>query len=222
MNTLTTTTSKAITVPGALFTHNALSIDADASPKQMQIIGAFLFDVGSSLDWWRADYVHAVSARNAPEHSKEGDDPNAKARTICEEQGMEQGAFYFYCAVGDIFPPNERIYELSFEHHKEAIQGSNGEPKKAREWLKMALKNHWDVSELRMAMRHANAEYHKDGKKPTGNGYSALLDATRWARTQAKELATYTPERAAAILGDVQPLREFISKLEAISGGAGA
>lgn len=222
MTTLITTTDKAITVPGALFTHNELRIDDSTTPKQLHQIGNFLFEVGSSLDWWRADYVHAVSKRNTSDEAMLGDDPNAKARAICEEQGMEQGAFYFYCSLGEIFPPSERIYELSFEHHKEALSGSNGDAKQARAWLKKALANHWDVGALRLAMRHANAEYQKDGKKPTGNGYSALLDATRWARTQAKELPTYTPERAAAILGDVQPLREFIAKLEAISAGGAA
>ena len=132
---------------------------------------------------------------------------------------MEQGAFYFYVSVGAIFPPDVRVDELSFDHHREALTGCNGDGKQAKEWLTKALANRWDVGELRRALRQANAEYHKDGKKPTGNGYAALLDANRWARTQAKELATYTAERAAAILSDVQPLKEFIARLEAISAG---
>ena len=223
MNTLaiTSPTAKAITIPGALFTRNALNIEAGATAKQLKLIGDFLCDVGNSADWWRADYVHAVSVRNAPDDPYNGDDPNAKARTICEEQGMEQGAFYFYVSVGAIFPPDVRVDELSFDHHREALLGSDGDGKEAKEWLTKALANNWSVSELRRAMRLANADYQKDGKKPSGNGYSALLDANRWAKTQTKELPTYTPERAAAILGDVQPLRDFITKLDAIAGKLG-
>ena len=210
--------AKVITIPGAQFSENSLSIADDATPKQLGLIGDFLNACGNSAEWWRADYVQAVAERNQLKDAACLDDPNAKARTICEEHGMEQGAFYFYLSVAAIFPPDVRVDGLSFEHHKEAVQGSDGDSTKAKDWLVRAVKEGWSVGELRRAMRQSSAEYKRDGRDPSGNGYSALIDATRWAKTQEKFLPNYTAAQAKAILGDVQPLRDFIAKVEEIAG----
>ncbi len=68
--------------------------------------------------------------------------------------------------------------------------------------------------------RQASSEYKKDNKPPTGNGYSSIMDAERWALTQFKQLSSYTPERAKAILSDIPgliALPDFIDKLKAIA-----
>lgn len=209
MTTLTTLPINAISIPGAQFKRNGLTIDKDATPKQLKLVGDFLGAVGDSADWWRADYVRCVTDRST------GDD---QARTTCEGHGIEQASFYFYNSVTAIFPADMRNADLSFEHHREVVLGTNGDADEARQWLARAHAEGWGVPELRKALRQHNAEYHKDGRKPTGNGYSALLDANRWAKTQEKELPDYTPERASAILSDIEPLMTFIAKVEAIAG----
>lgn len=217
MNQLAHPIAQALHLPGAAFTRNALTIEADANPKQLKLIGDFLSCVSDSADWWKTDYVKAVSGANLLTAIK-GDDPHAKARTICQEQGMEQGSFDFYLTVAALFPPSLRVEGLTFDHHKEALIGTDSNQSLAIEWLERAKAEGWDVPQLRKALRQANATYHTDNLKPTGNGYSAIIDAERWARTQEKQIASYTPERAKAILTDIRHLRELIEKLEAIAG----
>lgn len=201
---------EALCLPGATFERQSLTIAPSATQKQLKLIGAFLSQVGDAEDWWRADYVKALSSRSAPE----------KARIALEEQGMEQSAFDFYLSAASIFPPAMRVDGLSFEHHKEALIGSDHNQSLALEWLTKAKEEDWDVPALRKQIRIAQATYQRDDKKPTGNGYSAIIDAERWARTQSKDLSSYTPERAKAILSDISHLRDLIDKLEAIAGAS--
>lgn len=200
--------SQVLSIPGAEFTRNALTISKEATPAQLKLVGDFLSQVGDAEDWWKADYVKTVSERQQPD----------KARVTLLEQGMEQGSFDFYLCASSLFPPSLRFPSLSFEHHKEALLGTDSNQSLALEWLKTADAQGWDVPTLRKAIRQSNATYQRDALKPTGNGYSAMIDAERWARTQSKELSSYTPERAKAILSDIAHLRELIDKLEAIAG----
>ena len=199
---------QALEIPGVGFFRQSLEIPDNASPTQLKLIGDFLTHVGDAEDWWRADYVKAVSSRHNPE----------KARVTLAEQGMEQASFDFYLSASSLFPPSLRVASLSFEHHKEALIGSDHNQANALVWLNLADTNGWDVPTLRKAIRQSLATYQRDDKRPTGNGYSAMIDAERWARTQSKELSSYTPERAKAILSDIAHLRDLIDKLEAIAG----
>ena len=70
---------------------------------------------------------------------------------------------------------------------------------------------------IERAARIAGASYKGDNLKPTGTGYSAIIDAERWARSHAKELSNYTPERANAVLSDITHLSALIVDLCAIS-----
>lgn len=209
MNTLAAPVSKAVSLPGADFGRTALLIESTATQKQLSLIGSFLHDVKDSLGWWQSDYVGAMAQR----HSHLPD----KGMTICSEHGLEQSSFDFYLSVSAIFPPDLRIEALSFEHHKEALILTNHDPKLARQWLAKALKEEWDVPTLRKNIRQSLATYHPDARPPTGNGYSSLLDAERWAKTQSKDLPTYTPDRAKAILSDISALRSLIDTLESIA-----
>jgi hypothetical protein len=206
MNSLITI-NQVVSLQGADFTRNSLSISPDATPKQLKLIGEFLTQVGDAEDWWKADYAKTLADRNAPD----------KARVMCQEQGMEQASFDFYLSASTLFPLSVRLPSLSFEHHKEALIGTDYNQAQALEWLQRAEAEEWDVPALRKAIRQSNAIYKPDAKPPTGNGYSAMIDAERWARTQAKELSSYTPDRAKAILSDITHLRDLIDKLEAIA-----
>lgn len=209
MNTLIAL-NQVVTLQGADFTRNSLEISPTATPKQLKLIGDFLTQVGDAEDWWKADYAKTLADRNAPD----------KARLMCQEQGMEQAAFDFYLSASTLFPLSLRLPSLSFEHHKEALLGTDYNQTLALEWLQRAEAEGWDVPALRKALRKSNAIYQSDAKPPTGNGYSAMIDAERWARTQARELSSYTPDRAKAILSDITHLRDLIDKLEAIAGNA--
>ena len=190
--------SESIAIQGAAFAQDRLTIAPDATPKQLGLIGDFLSTVSGACDWWRTDYIHTLHTRNI-------------GHTI------EQASFDFYSSVAAIFPPDVRIDGLSFDQHKEAMIGTNGSATEARLWLGKALAESWDVPTLRKHLRLANATYHADERKPTGNGYSALTDAERWARTQEKQLQNYTPERARAILSDIKHLCSLIDTLETIA-----
>ena len=210
MTTLAKLPKEALSIPGADFGRNALRISPDSTPKQLGLIGDFLSCVTDSAEWWRADYIKALAERDQLKD-------HAKARATCLEHGIEQGTFEFFLSIADMFPPSVRTEGLSFDHHREAVIGTNGSPLEARQWLAKAQAEGWTVPELRKALRQANATYHQDGRKPTGNGYSALVDAERWARTQEKEIKSYTPERAQAILSDIKHLRTLIDTLESIA-----
>jgi hypothetical protein len=199
--------SQVLSLPGAEFSRQSLTISESATPKQLKLIGDFLSQVGDAEDWWKADYVKTCASRGSP----------TQAATLCQEQGMEQSSFDFYLSVSSIFPPSLRVESLSFDHHKEALLGSDHNQSLALEWLKKAEEEEWDVPTLRKNIRQSLATYQRDALPPTGNGYSAIIDAERWARTQSKQLSSYTPERAKAILSDISTLRDLIDKLEAIA-----
>lgn len=201
---VSTVLERAINVPGASFTRNSMLIDGDANPKQLKLQGDFIQAVTSAADWWRADWCAHVQ----------------KAE-VAEERGIEQKSFEFYLSVTDMFPADARMEGLTFEHHAEAMLGSGRDAKRAHDWLAKAIENNWSVSQMRKAIREANAEYRKDKRAATGNGYTFMLDAERWCRVQLKEVSHYTPERAAAVLGDLSHLRKMLAELERIAARLG-
>lgn len=209
MSTALIPINQVLTIPGVDFTRNGLSIPKAISASQLTLIGDFIHSVSDAIDWWKTDYVHSCTQLYL--------DLSDHGRTLCQERGIEQGAFDFYASVAALFPPSLRFPSLSFEHHKEALLGTDSNQSLALEWLKTADAQGWDVPTLRKAIRQSHATYQRDALKPTGNGYSAMIDAERWARTQSKDLSTYTPERAKAILSDITHLRDLIDKLESIA-----
>jgi hypothetical protein len=199
--------SSAITLPGAKMTETALMIDPKVTDEQLGYIGSTLARMEGSRSWWIGDYGCALQSRRGEAYT-EGN---------AEVLGIEPNTFRQYKMVAEFLPAFTRVNALSFKHHFEAMMGAGGDLAVAQDWLSKAVKEGWSVSELRRAVRTARAEYKDDGLQPTGNGYSALLDADRWARTQAKELDGYTPEQASAILSDLPALIPLLDRLRELA-----
>jgi hypothetical protein len=204
--------SSAVRFPRAEITLTALIIDPKASDEDLSKIGAALVSIEGSRSWWIGDYACALQARKG-EHYTDG---------RAEALGIEQSTFWQYKAVASFFNPSTRVEDLTFKHHFEAMCGADGDLAVAQDWLDQAVKNEWSVSDLRRAVRTAKAEYKSDGLNPTGNGYSALLEANRWASTQLKEIGGYTAEQAVLILADTPTLWTLGDELRRIAGVSGA
>jgi hypothetical protein len=193
----------AVSLPGATITRNALIIDPNASDEQLAQIGEALVQIEGSRSWWIGDYGVMLQSRKG-EHYTEG---NAEAL------GIEPGSFHQYKSVAAFFKVCTRVQALSFKHHYEAMCGCDGDVAVAQDWLDQAAGNEWSVSELRKAIRSSRADYKADGLKPTGNGYSAITDADRWAGSKLTEAQDYTAEQASAILLDIERLLAFVDVL---------
>ena len=55
-------------------------------------------------------------------------------------------------------PPEQRTFNLSFKHYREAILLTHRDAKAARDWLEEAEGNNWSVSQLRKQIRLAHAD----------------------------------------------------------------
>jgi hypothetical protein len=204
--------SNAVSLPGATITRTALIIDPKATDTQLASIGAAVVSIDGSRCWWIGDYGCTLQQRKG-EHYTDGQ---------AEVLGIEANTFRQYKMVADFFKVLARSNDLSWRHHYEAMMGAGGDLAIAQDWLDQAVKEEWSVSELRKAVRMAKADYESDGLQPTGNGYSALLDADRWASTQLAEIKDYTPERAALILLDIERLTSLLDQLRALAAKAAA
>lgn len=210
MSELTIEPAKIVCLPGAILTRTALVIHETTTDDQLAEIGAALVSIDGSRCWWIGDYACALQRRKG-EHYTDG---------RAEALGIEPGTFRQYKAVAAFFPPLSRAVNLTFAHHFEAMKGADGDLAVAQNWLDRAAKEEWSVSDLRKAVRlsKADPDYKDDGHEPTGNGYSALLDAVRFVHSQLKEIKSYTPEQAAAILSDIeQPFTTYISELRRLA-----
>jgi hypothetical protein len=201
--------SSAVVLPGAKLTRTALIIDEKATDEQLSQIGTALCSIEGSRSWWIGDYACALTKRKG-EHYTEG---------RAEALNIEPNTFRIYKMVAAFFEPLTRLNDLSFWHHREAMGGADDDLAVAQNWLAEAAKNNWSVAELRRAIRTSRAEYKDDGLKPTGNGYSVLLDADRWASSQLKEIGNYTAEQATAILGDIERLVSLLDQLRVLAQG---
>jgi hypothetical protein len=208
MNTIANieTISAGVSLPGCKFSRTGLLIDTKASDEQLTQIGNALVTIEGSRSWWIGDYGCALQRRKGEAYTE------GRAEVL----GIEPGSFRVYKCTADFFPVLSRLNALSFGHHYEAMVGADGDLAVAQNWLGLAEKNEWSVSELRKEIRATRAEYKPDGQKPTGNGYSALLDANRYASSQMQELESYTSERAAAILEDNKQLAQYLAQLAEI------
>jgi hypothetical protein len=202
--------SQFVALPGATLTRTALIIDPSATDAQVARIGEALIQIDGSRCWWIGDYGCALQQRRG-EHYTEGQ---------AEVLGIHANVFRQYKMVAAFFNPLCRHNDLSFGHHYEAMGGSNGDLAIAQDWLDKTKENNWSVSELRKAVRVSRSDYKNDDLPPSGNGYSALLDADRWASSQLKEISTYTPVRAAAILSDIERLVRLLDELRIMAKGA--
>lgn len=198
---------RAIKVPGARFTAVSLEMDENMGESRMREIGLMLAQIEGSKCWWLGDFVLAFQKKKG-EHYTEGQ---------AEDMGTTPGAMRIYRMVAAFFPASKRQVNLTFAHHYEAICGADGSLGAAQGWLKNAVKEGWTVAQLRAEIRKSKASYLPDGHSATGDGYSAIVDAARFAGQRLKHIDDYTPESAAAILSDLDPVLRFAESLREVA-----
>ena len=103
-----------------------------------------------------------------------------------------------------------RHASLSFSHHNEVAACS---PTEQEGWLGMAIDKEWSVSQLRQAIRAANAEYTDEAKAAPIplNTHSWALDFMR--TIGAEDVSQWPQERRALVKADIEPIVRFYEAL---------
>lgn len=201
--------SNSIVLTGAQISRNALIIDKGATDDQLGQIGLTLAGMEGSRCWWIGDYGACLTSRKG-EHYTAG---------RAEALGIEPQSFRIYVSVSRFFDPVLRVYDsLSFAHYRASMEA--GELALSQNWLEMAQKECWSVSQLRKAINMSKATQRNDGSEAEANDFEFMDKADKWATTKRKELGSIEPETARNLLevrwvGVIQ----FIEELREIAKG---
>ena len=170
MESLVNTVHDQLTVRGAEFLPRHLAIEHSASDDDLRGVHHLLYSITAYSAWWFGDFlVHAQErarerAKTEMLNSEAGADPvDVEKRgndyvweLIREAYDSEAAAFSWQ--VCKLIKPEQRTFNVSFKHYKEALVATGYDVEAALGWLKEAEKNNWSVSELRKQIRLAQAD----------------------------------------------------------------
>ena len=112
--------------------------------------------------------------------------------------------------VADFYNSSRRREELSWTHHCEARDGSGGDQAVADNWLDLAEKHHWSVSQLRAAMRkQARDEQEPNEPLPQLVLPMELVQARRYASTTIGRVTEMEEQEAKALFVELTPVMQF-------------
>jgi len=171
---LLNTVHDQLTAPGAEFLPRQLAIEHNASDDDLRGVHHLLYSITAYSAWWFGDFlVHAqekaaarvraeILKNNANTEPEDVDELAAKRgneqawNLIREAYDSEAAAFSWQ--VCKLIKPEQRTFNLSFKHYKEALIETNYDVEAALSWLREAEENDWSVSELRKQVRLAQAD----------------------------------------------------------------
>ena len=171
---LLNTVHDQLTVPGAEFLPRQLAIERDASDDELRDVHHLLHSITAFSAWWVGDFLVHVQEKatararaeilknNAHTEPEDVDELAAKRgneqawNLIREAYDSEAAAFSWQ--VCKLIKPEQRTFNLSFKHYKEALIETNYDVEAALSWLREAEENDWSVSELRKQIRLAQAD----------------------------------------------------------------
>jgi len=167
---LLNTVHDQLTVPGAEFLPRQLAIERDASDDELRDVHHLLHSITAFSAWWVGDFL--VYAQERAKERAKAERLNSEAgadsvdvekrgndcvwELIREAYDSEAAAFSWH--VCKLIKPEQRTFNLSFKHYKEALVVTGYDAEAALGWLKEAEENNWSVSELRKQIRLAQAD----------------------------------------------------------------
>mgnify|MGYP007089696095 CR=1 FL=1 len=217
---------QTIAIPGVRFTRSAMIFER-LNEDTLVAAGAFLQAVDECGAWWRGDHLAAYCGYNIGLEEKE----NGRAYDELTKQDKLKQYTSKYAATWNREPKTLRHYlgmarfynlscrqdELSWTHHYEAAVGAGGavgDLAMAQEWLDLAIKNRWSVSELRAAIRNAK----RAAAAPVEPQAQMLLpvelvNCRRFVCAHIATVADMDVEEARAQLAELEQVHAYIMAL---------
>lgn len=202
-----------VCTPGIELTENAALFGDKITLGAVSDFLARFAAIEAACPWFIGDGINAYCDQRAKQLNRPPEEIpyHEELEPLIRREGR---IIRYYRAVALAFDPGNRCRPLSWTHHLVAMDAP---PEKRGGWLQEAAANNWSVSDLRKRVRLSLATHTTPTTNPTGNGYSAILDADRWAATALDEVDSYTPERAQLILADIERLVALVDRLRAIT-----
>lgn len=143
MNTLS-----LVQVPNCTLTETAAQFDQALDFKDWMEAGKKLCKVNACALWWIGDWLNFGV--------NEYGDKSKLAGEYAEELGLSPDTLRRVMIVSKAVEVGRRLPSLSWSHHLEVAPLSVRDQKR---WLAKALEEKWSVSQLRCAIREAQAEF---------------------------------------------------------------
>jgi hypothetical protein len=191
---LATGSSRKLALDGAAASRTALRLAPELAYESWERVGAQLFLITDSSDWWLADWLVYGQSRYGNRY-----------REAIELTGLDYQTLRNYAWVARKFEVSRRRDNLSFQHHAEVCALTNDEQ---TYWLDRAEESGWSKNELRRRMRMALAPPREISEPPEVVQLSLSLDRRRedrWreaARARKRALTTWMVEVLDEAAGD--------------------
>ena len=214
---------KTIAIDGVKFNRTGLEF-ARVDQDTLLRVGAFLQAVDACSSWWWGDFLAAYCGYELKEEEKENGHAFDEL-TKCDKEKQYASKYALICdrdattlwhwrSVANFFNSFRRRQELSHTHHVEAQNGSDGDEAIADNWLDLAEKHKWSVSQLRAAIRKSKRlEGAEDEPMPQMLLPMELVAAGRWANMAAKRVDSMDINEVAAIYAEMKPILAYASLL---------
>ncbi len=199
----------------------ALIIADSASDQEVLDLAIRLVSVSGFTQWALAAALGELLIRRTA--SDGPDAAEAFINDFCALHGLKPKLRRELLAVHTFYPPDTRVYDLTYEHYRDAMLiASDGRPKalaRATATLARAHDAGWSVSDMR---RHARAAAAIETPTPPTQSsafddYHAVSAFAAFVHASLPTLASWTPERIALIASELHEAREFLDRLDALA-----
>lgn len=222
---------RSITDHGVRVTRTGLTFER-VDERALQEAGAFLQTVDACSAWWWGDYLAAYCGYEVKAEEDEhgpmdeltkGDRMKQYTAKYAAIAGKEPKTLWHYLSTSRFYAnSSRRREELTFTHHVEARDGSNGDEAVADQWLDAAVEHRWSASELRAAIRKTKrAELEPDEPMPQMVLPMELVACRRYASAHIGKVETMSVDEARAHLAELEQVHAYITALTRRVMGAG-
>lgn len=210
--------NKNIQVEGCDFAENALRF-ARVDEATLARASACLQVVERCKEWWWGDFLVAYAQWRLEK------DYSAQELTAMSEQDQHEKRCGYVRNHGSVLMGDQnedtqrhrymlsnfyktgmRIPELTPWHHRVAMDGSDGDPAIAHDWLDRAKANNWSGNELRYHIGKAKKAALPDPPVKVESLQHELFGACRWASATAKRVPDMELEEIDRTLANLAPL----------------
>lgn len=204
---------KSIAIDGCRFTPTALQFSR-VDEETLVTAGAFLQAIENCSAWWWGDFLAAYCGYNLKVDEKENGGAfdeltrrdkekqySARYAAICAK---EPKTLAHWKGVATFFNSSRRREELTWSHHIEAKEASDGDAAVADHWLDLAEKHKWTHAQLRAAIRRTKqAEQEPNEPMPQLILPMEVVQCRRWAGAAIKRVDDMDIEEAVALLKEL-------------------
>lgn len=214
---------RAIAIPGVRVSRTGLVFER-LDEESLVAAGSFLQAVDAYSAWWWGDLLAAYCGYNVERDEREAGSKYdeitrgeklkqyaARYSAIC---GKEPKTLWHWKACADFYNSSRRREELSWSHHMEAMEGSDGDAAVADNWLDMAIANHWSRSELRAAIRRSKrAATEPEEPMPQLVLPMEVVECRRYATAALTRVHAMERSEAEALLAELAPVLALANAL---------